>query len=97
MQPAWPVLFALVHPIHGGNLVPPVQDEQKQPKEGGCQVAQKTPFKEEKRHVHLLVDPAAYRLAKIECAKIDLDLSHATELIWKLWSQGKIQVKKEQS
>jgi hypothetical protein len=58
-------------------------------------LSDKAPFKEEKRHVHLLVDPAIYRLAKIECAKIDLDLSHATEIIWKLWSEGKIKVKKD--
>lgn len=55
----------------------------------------KAPFKPERRSVHLMVDPEAFRLAKIECAKIDLDLSHATEQLWKAWSEGKIKVRKE--
>jgi len=58
--------------------------------------AEKTPFKEERRHVHLTVDPIAYRLAKIECAKVDLDLSHATEQLWKLWASGKVPIKAEE-
>lgn len=49
----------------------------------------KTPFKQEKRDVHLLVDPAAFRLAKVECAKLDIDLSYATEQLWRLWASGK--------
>jgi len=55
----------------------------------------KTPFKEAKRDVHLTIDPAVFRLAKIECIKLDIDLSHATEQLWKLWVQGKVKVSVE--
>lgn len=51
------------------------------------------PTKPNKRSVHLSVDKDAYRLAKIECAKQDLDLSHATELLWIAWSKGEIKLK----
>jgi hypothetical protein len=59
-------------------------------------MAEKTPFKIEKRNVHLLIDPAAHRAAKIECAKIDIDLSFATEQLYKLWAAGKVKVTKDQ-
>ena len=58
-------------------------------------MTEKTPFKTEKRNVHLLIDQTAYTLAKIECAKIDVDLSHATEQLYRLWEQGIVTVNEE--
>ncbi len=54
------------------------------------------PFRTEKRNVHLMIDPDVFRLAKVECAKIDVDLSAATEQLYRLWAKGKVQVTKEQ-
>ena len=48
-----------------------------------------------KRDVHLVVDANIFRLAKVECAKADVDLSRATEQLWKLWAQGKATVESE--
>jgi hypothetical protein len=56
----------------------------------------KTPFKIEKRDVHLLIDPAVFRMAKVECAKMDCDLSYAAEQLFRLWSQGKVQIKPQE-
>jgi phosphopantothenate synthetase len=58
-------------------------------------MSDKTPMKSEKRNVHVMIDPSVYRLAKVECAKIDVDLSYATEQLYRLWASGKAMVKKE--
>jgi len=57
--------------------------------------SQAIPFRQEKRHVHLMVNPELYRLADIERAKAGLGLSEATEMLWKAWSMGKIKIDKD--
>lgn len=45
------------------------------------------------KDVHLMVDPETHKLAKIECAKQEIGLSRATELLWKAWAEGKVIIK----
>lgn len=45
-----------------------------------------------RRDVHLIVDADVLRGAKIECAKAEIDLSRATEELWRLWAAGKVSI-----
>jgi len=48
---------------------------------------------EEKKDVHLVIqDKEVWRSAKAKCAMNDLDLSTATEMLWKLWVKDKIEL-----
>lgn len=52
-------------------------------------------LKTQRRHIHLTIDPDVHRLAKVQAARWDMDLSHAVEELLKLWVGGKIKLQVE--